>query len=77
MARTPRLIVPGGMYHVASRGNNKQVIFDDELRRLHIRNLGVIAAEFGWSVVAWAVLSNHYHLVLKIGDAGLAAGCRS
>jgi putative transposase len=62
------------MYHVASRGNNKQVIFDDELRRLHIRNLGEIAAECGWSVVAWAVLSNHYHLVLKIGDAGLAAG---
>ena len=44
MARTRRLIVPGGIYHVASRGNNKQVIFDDELRRLHIRNLGEIAA---------------------------------
>jgi REP element-mobilizing transposase RayT len=74
MGRTRRLVVPGGVYHVASRGNNKQVIFDDGLRRLHIRNLGEIAAEYGWSVVAWAILSNHYHLVLKIGDAGLAPG---
>ena len=68
------MVVSGGMYHVTSRGNNKQVIFDDALRRLHIRNLGEIAEEFEWSVVAWAILSNHYHLVLKIGEAGLAAG---
>lgn len=74
MARTPRLVVPNGMYHVTSRGNNKQVIFDDALRRLHIQNLGEVAEEFGWSVVAWAILSNHYHLVLKIGEAGLAGG---
>ena len=74
MGRTPRLVVPDGMYHVTSRGNNRQVIFDERLRQLHIRNLGDIGEQFGWSVVAWAVLSNHYHLVLKIGDAGLAAG---
>jgi REP element-mobilizing transposase RayT len=62
------------MYHVTSRGNNKQVIFDERLRQLHILNLGDVAEQYGWSVVAWAILSNHYHLVLKIGDAGLAAG---
>jgi REP element-mobilizing transposase RayT len=68
------LVVPDGIYHVTSRGNNKQVIFDDALRRLHIRNLGEIAEEYEWSVLAWAILSNHYHLVLQIGDAGLAGG---
>jgi REP element-mobilizing transposase RayT len=62
------------MYHVTSRGNNRQVIFDDALRRLHIRNLGAIAEEFDWLVLAWAVLSNHYHLVLKIGEKGLSEG---
>jgi REP element-mobilizing transposase RayT len=62
------------MYHVTSRGNNKQVIFDDEVRRLHIRNLGYIAEDHGWAVIAWAVMSNHYHLILRTGDNGLAEG---
>ena len=62
------------MYHVTSRGNNKQVIFDARLRSLHVSNLSEIADEYGWSVIAWAVLSNHYHLILKIGEAGLADG---
>jgi REP element-mobilizing transposase RayT len=69
-----RLIVPDGLYHVTSRGNNKQVIFDDELRRLHIWSLGYVAEDFGWTVLAWAVMSNHYHLILRIGDGGLAEG---
>jgi REP element-mobilizing transposase RayT len=68
------LVVADGLYHVTSRGNNRQVIFDDRLRMLHIRNLGEIAEEFGWSVIAWAVLTNHYHFMLKIGEAGLADG---
>jgi REP element-mobilizing transposase RayT len=67
-------VVANGLYHVTSRGNNRQVILDDRLRALHIWNLGEIAEEFNWSVVAWAVLSNHYHLILKIREGGLSAG---
>jgi REP element-mobilizing transposase RayT len=62
------------MYHVTSRGNNKQVVFDDEVRRLHIRNLGYIAEDHDWTVFAWAVMSNHYHAILQIGEGGLAEG---
>jgi len=28
MARKPRVEVPGGLYHVISRGNNRRKIFD-------------------------------------------------
>jgi REP element-mobilizing transposase RayT len=74
MARRPRIEVPNGIYHIVSRGNDKQQIFDDEIRALHLRSLGSIARNFDWFVVAWAFMSNHYHLVVQIGDKGLAAG---
>jgi REP element-mobilizing transposase RayT len=74
MARKPRIEVPNGIYHIVSRGNNKQDIFDEQLRALHLRNLASVARTFDWFVVAWALMTNHYHVVLQITDKGLAAG---
>jgi putative transposase len=74
MPRKLRIEVPNGIYHIVSRGNNKQDIFDDELRALHLRSLGSVGRAFDWFVVAWAFMTNHYHLVLQISDKGLAAG---
>jgi REP element-mobilizing transposase RayT len=73
MARRPRVQVPG-FYHVVARGNGKQEIFDDYLRPVFLVQLGSVAPEFDWRVLAWAVMSNHVHLVLRIGDLGLAGG---
>jgi REP element-mobilizing transposase RayT len=50
------------------------VIFDDTLRRLHLLHLGEIAPAFDWEVYAWALMSNHYHMVFKIGELGLSEG---
>ena len=72
--RPPRHQVPGAFYHVVSRGNNKQVVFDDELRRLFLRTLDVVARNYDWRVLAFALMRNHYHLVLKLGDHGLSDG---
>jgi REP element-mobilizing transposase RayT len=74
MARPRRIEVVNGLYHVVSRGNNKQVIFDDAIRRVHLERMTVVAREFDWSVLAWALMSNHYHLVLRIGENGLSNG---
>jgi putative transposase len=74
MPRKPRVEEPGGYYHLVSRGNNKQDIFDDELRRLFPLRLGLVSREFDWRVYAWALMSTHFHLVIQIGDAGLSAG---
>ncbi len=73
MARLPRVEVPG-FYHVVARGNNKQEIFDDYLRGVFLVQLNGVASTFGWLIEAWALMSNHFHLVFRSGDLGLAAG---
>jgi REP element-mobilizing transposase RayT len=77
MPREVRHQEPGAYYHVVSRGNSKQIIFDDELRRLFLQRLLSVTIQFEWHVLAFALMRNHYHLVLKIGDHGLSDGmCR-
>jgi putative transposase len=74
MPRRPRHQDPGAYYHVVSRGNNKQAIFDDELRHLFLRSPHVVARTNHWLVLAFALMRNHYHLVLQLGDNGLSDG---
>ena len=74
MPRLPRIEVPGGYYHVAARGNDKQVIFDDALRTEFIRTATRVARRYGWLVYAYALMSNHFHLVFQLDQGGLSAG---
>ena len=76
MPRQRRSEVAGASYHIVSRGNNKQPIFDDALRELFPLQLDIVRRRFDWEVYAWALMTNHFHLVLKIGDAGLSNGMR-
>jgi len=64
----------GAFYHVVSRGNNKQVIFNDDLRTLFIETTERVARALDWRLLAYALMPNHYHLVLKIGSHGLSDG---
>jgi putative transposase len=63
-----------GYYHVGARGNDRQVIFDDVIRELFLYKLSFVASDFEWSVLGWALMSNHFHLVVQVGEQGLAAG---
>lgn len=64
-----------GIYHVCARGNNKRPIFVDDLDRLlFVQRLNRVALRFGWTIHAYVLMGNHYHLVLEIGEAGLAKG---
>jgi REP element-mobilizing transposase RayT len=74
MPRRARHQESGANYHIVSRGNNKQAIFDEELRALFLRSLLRVSVANDWRVLAYALMSNHYHLVLRIGDQGLSNG---
>lgn len=63
-----------GYYHVVSRGNNKQTIFEDDAdRRKFLDLLDRAKQEFGMRIIAWCLMSNHVHLLLDDADDQLSA----
>ena len=75
MGRPLRTEVPSGVYHVGSKGNRGITIYaDDHERQVFLQLLGRLAARHDWTLFAYCLMSTHYHLVLRIGDAGMSAG---
>ncbi|RJX27755.1 MAG: hypothetical protein C4531_13010 [Desulfurivibrio sp.] len=72
MPRQARLDVPGTLHHVIIRGIEKRQIVDDlEDRELFVSRMGKLAVETGTTVYAWALLTNHAHILLRSGAEGL------
>ena len=70
-----RIEVPGGYYHLSTRGNNRREIFADDFdRTTFLRHLGHLATKYEWTVLAYCLMTNHYHLILQLGDLGLSKG---
>jgi putative transposase len=75
MGRQPRIEVPGGIFHVHTRGNDRQdIYFGNWSGRLFLRELGRAVSRFDWRILAYCLMRNHYHVVMQIGDAGLSDG---
>ncbi len=77
MARPLRLEFAHALYHVTSRGDRREDIFHTDADRLAW--LGVLAQvckRFNWTVHAYCLMSNHYHLLVETPDANLSAGMR-
>ena len=67
--RIARQLVPQdcvGLYHVLSRVVDRRLVFG-EAEKAHFRKLLVAYAEFsGIDVVAWCLMGNHFHLLLRV-----------
>ena len=75
MPRQPRIEFQGAFYHVMARGNRREFPFEkEEIKRLMIRTLGEAAVRFGWKIHAYAIMDNHYHLLLETPEANLVSG---
>ena len=73
MPRQARLDIPGTLHHVIVRGiERKKILTDDQDRRDFVSRMGTIASETGTAVYAWALMSNHAHILLRSGPSGLS-----
>jgi REP element-mobilizing transposase RayT len=77
MARPLRLEYAGAVYHITSRGNAKQAIFGDDIdRQAFLAIVGSTVKRFGWTVYAYCLMGNHYHLLLETPTPSLSRGMR-
>ena len=78
MPRGPRLDAPGVLHHVMARGLDRQAIFrDDRDRDDFVRRLADIGQAGALVIYAWALLPNHFHLLLRTGNRPLPRAMRS
>ena len=73
MGRPRRVLIEGGMYHVYNRVARGEPVFRNvgEAARL-VRAIHQVMKRDGLSVLAWCVMSNHYHLVVRMGSVPLS-----
>ena len=77
MARPIRIEFNGALYHVTSRGDRREAIYEDDAdRERFLEVLGQVVPDFNWVVHAYCLMGNHYHLLVETPDANLAKGMR-
>jgi putative transposase len=67
--------IANGIYHVTARGNRLQPIYlDDDDQRLFLALVGKVARRHEWPCLAFCLMTNHYHLILRTPNADLSVG---
>ena len=63
------------MHHVWARGVEKRDIFlDDGDRRVYMGLLRAVLVRTGWECLAYCLMTNHVHLLLRTPEPNLSAG---
>lgn len=66
MTRRRRYWNPYGYFHVTMRGNNRQAIFKTEEDKSNLMRAFEYAYDrYPFSIVAYCIMSNHYHLLIQ------------
>ena len=77
MPRGPRLDAPGTLHHVIIRGiERRRIVDDDEDREHFVSRMGEVASDTETTIYAWALMTNHAHILLRSGMAGLSSFMR-
>ncbi len=77
MSRPLRIEFPDALYHITSRGDRREDIYDDDADRNSF--LDIFAAtidRFNWVCYAYCLMNNHYHLLIQTADGNLSKGMR-
>ena len=72
MGRPWREEYKGGIYHVIARGNNKEYIFKENIDKGYfIKLIKETIKGMGYQVFGYALMDNHYHLMIQTHDKKL------
>lgn len=75
MARPLRVEYEGAVYHVTSRGNAREPIYQTDKDRLRfLKILGDVIDRFHWICHAYCLMQNHFHLLIETPEADLSRG---
>jgi len=73
MARALRIAVRGGFYHVMARGIERRAIVQEDRDRVaFLERLAGLPERFGVVIHAYALMDNHYHLLMETPEANLS-----
>jgi len=73
MPRKSRIDAPGALHHIIVRGIERRKIFlDDTDRNNFLDRIGGIITETKTGCYAWALIPNHFHLLLITGQVSIA-----
>ena len=77
MPRQSRIDTPGALHHIMARGIEGGKIFRDNDDREHfIERLEKILKETETSCYAWALIPNHFHILLRTGPTPITTVMR-
>jgi REP element-mobilizing transposase RayT len=72
MSRPWRIEYEGALYHLLSRGNEGNDIFEnDRDRKIFLKAVGEMSERFAMRIYAYVLMGNHYHLMVKTERANL------
>ena len=75
MPRSLRVLIPGMLYHVYLRGNDRRpVVLTGTDRAVFLSPVGAAVRRSGWQCVGYCVMDNHYHLLLITPEPNLPVG---
>ena len=77
MARPLRIEYNGAVYHITSRGNERNAVFKDASdREAILKTLTLVTKRYNWICHAYCLMENHYHLLIETPDGNLSIGMR-
>ncbi len=77
MARPLRLEFSGALYHITSRGNRREAIYEQDIdSENYLTILSEVCKQYNWVCYAYCLMDNHYHIVIETAEANPSKGIR-
>jgi len=75
MSRPSRTQIANGLYHVTTRGNRRQRIFEDKRDgEVFLLMLADVVVHHRWQCHSYCLMPNHYHLLVETPSPDISCG---